>query len=230
MITITELAKTLTDVLGLHSELGSMSVEYLAEHDMLEGGDAEAAPSHAAGLLIALAGSGEMYAPHKTVLRFWNLPLVSATMGLITGALYGAYKPVDEDDPYVDSIGGWDARFGEVLTLTISDYAFYDVMNIQPGNITLGFGPGLTRADMTVLPAPPEIPNNVLLFFGTGESMLPDDAAPARLERSAMVPASIFDVLREVLAGRTEPPAVLDAAHLEPEPISDLSVEDVECD
>ncbi len=215
MITISNLAETLCGAMGLRPDLGSMSIEYLTEHDMLEGGDAKAEPSHAAGLLIALAGSGEMCAQHKTVLRFWNLPLISATMGLITGELYGAYKPVDEDDPFVLPLRERDARFGDVLADTISDYAFYDEMAIQPGNITLGFGPGLTRADMTVLPAPPEIPNNVLLFFGTGESMLPDDAAPARLERWATVPASIFDVLREALSGATEPPAVSLAARSE---------------
>ena len=66
MTTITNLAETLCGALGLHHELGSMSVDYLTEHDMLEGGDAKAEPSHAAGLLIALASSGNMYAPHRT--------------------------------------------------------------------------------------------------------------------------------------------------------------------
>ncbi len=227
MITINELAEVLCDALGLPSELGSMSVEYLTKHDMLEGGDAKAEPSHAAGLLIALAGSGETYAPHKTVERYWHLPLTTPMIGQYWGDS-GAIEPMPADYPFASAIRAQDDRFGEVLTGLISSYAFAEAVANVPGILTIGYGPGLTRADVHLWPAVPgEIHNGFILGFSTGETVAPDDAPRARLERTAMVPAAIFDVLREALAGKTEPPTVLDTAYLEPEQISHTSAEEV---
>ena len=89
-------------------------------------------------------------------------------------------------------------------------------MPYAPGALSIGYGPGLTRADINLFAGPGgEICDGTFLKFSTGETTLPDDAAIARLERTATVPCQIFDVLREALGGRTEPPLMLDAAHLE---------------
>ncbi len=224
---ITDLAETLCGAMGLHPELGSMSVEYLTDHDLLEGGDAKAEPSHAAGLLIALAGSGEMYAPHKTVERYWRLELTTSMIGQYWGDA-AAIEPMPADFLYASDILERDARFGEVLISIISSYVFGEMLGTMPGNIIIGYGPGLTRSDIHLWPPVlVEGHNGFILGFSTGETMLPDDAPRARLERTATVPAPIFDVLREAMGGKTAPPTVLEPLYFEPDSIDQTPAEEV---
>ena len=224
MITITDLAETLCGAMGLHPDLGAMSIEYLTDHDMLEGGDAKAEPSHAAGLLIALAGSGEMYAPHKTVERYWDLPLIEPLISQFWDRVV-ALEPMPDDDPIASHVRAQDGRFGDVLTSLISGYAFGEAVSIVPRIMTIGYGPGLTRADIHLFPAAPgEIRNGFILNFSTGETTLPDDAPRARLERTATVPGEIFDVLRETLAGKSAPPAVLEHPYFDPDSLGHTQV------
>ena len=227
MVTINELAETLCGALGLHSELGSLSVEYLADHDMIEDGDAAAEPEDAARLLIALAGSGEGWAPHRLVERYWRLALIEPMISQHWGRSW-AMEPMPDDYPFVSAIRERDARFGEVLTSLIESYVFAEALPNVPDIITLGHGPGLTRADIHLRPvAPCEIDNGFILNFSTGETRLPDDAPIARLERTTMVPPAIFDVMREVMGGISDPPDVLEHPHLDPEQISLTSGDDV---
>ena len=108
---------------------------------------------------------------------------------------------VDHCRPLGDSLWEYLAHLIEHFALDLAD------VKIRPGRIVLCGGLGDASAMIEVFaPASRGDIGGTAIFSMEGGGCRPDDAPWARLDQNPSVPAEIFQVFRNLLAGESEPP------------------------
>ncbi len=212
--TIDDLTATLAGALGLSRQLVNDTAHHLRKAEMLPDDDAPIDPAHCATLLLGvMTGSNPERSP-AMVRLYSELPLERAIHSEAFANGQVEFLDVPDADPLVDNCRMLGDSLGEYLVNLIAVYAFADEKMTKPGRIVLcgGLGNASAMIEVFVLASRGDI-GGTAIFSMEGGGCRPDDAPWARLDQNPSVPAEIFQVFRNLLAGESEGPREVALAH-----------------
>ena len=208
------LTATLAGALGLSRRQVDETAGHQREAGMLAEADAPATAEHCSALLFGVMRAPDPERSPEMVRLYCELPLERVTRSEVFANGQVEFLDVPGDDPLVDDCRMLGDSLGEFLTHLIRCYAFADEMNIRPGRIVLcgGLGNAAAMIELSAEVDGSDIGGTVH-FSMVGGGCRPDDAPRARLDQNPSVPAEIFQVFREFLAGEPEGPREVALVH-----------------